>query len=466
MTLLAFYCMYTVSHPVYESPLKDVSVDVLIPTLNEDLTVVGKTIRGALNIRGVRNVLVLDDGNRKEVQEFVQEVGAIYIARSEHSHAKAGNMNHGLQFTDAEFIITLDADHVPEPEFIERTIGYFRDSEVAFVQTPQVFYNRDSFQHRPQAAYPEWSEQTMFYEAIQPAKNTHNAAFFCGSSAILRRSAIDSVGGFATGTATEDIHTAIRIHAKGWKSVFVSEKLAYGLAPDDLKEYYRQRVRWGAGSLGLLFRTKDSPFWCSGLTLRQRLHYSNSMLGFTQGEVKLLYYLLPVISIFFFPNLPTPVPLVLLGTGSYLLFSLWMVQVYSRGTYQYLFTEQYNIANIFSNIASLKGVIRIQKKFGVSLKTKRKMEQSYLSFVLPIAVLLLVSIELYSFVVHYIESEGSITFLWTRSIGLALFWNLINIGMISSFMLFVYQHHKKKSILGEKQISHIKKPAVAFSISK
>lgn len=382
VTLLAFYCMYTVSHPVYEPPLEDVTVDVLIPTLNEDLSVVGKTITGALKIRGVRHVLVLDDGNRTQLQKFVREVGAVYIARTVHAHAKAGNMNHGLQFTDAEFIITLDADHIPEPEFIERTLGYFRDPEVAFVQTPQMFYNRDSFQHRVRSTYPEWSEQTMFYDAIQPAKNTHNAAFFCGSSAILRRSALDSVGGFATGTATEDIHTAIRIHAKGWKSVFVSEKLAYGLAPGDLKEYYRQRVRWGAGSLGLLFRTIDSPFWCSGLTLRQRLHYINSMLGFTQGEIKLVYYLLPVFSIFFFPNLPTAVPLVLLATSSYLLFSLWMVYVYSRGTYQYLFTEQYNIANIFSNIASLKGVVRIQKKFGVSLKTKRNMEQSYLSFVL------------------------------------------------------------------------------------
>jgi cellulose synthase (UDP-forming) len=444
-SLVAFYCLKTVMFPLYELPLPNKTVDVLIPTLNEDISVVGKTIVNALKIRGVRNVLVLDDGNRRDLQAFVEEKGGIYLARDHHEHAKAGNLNFGLLHTDAQFLITLDADHVPEPQFIERTLGYFRDPLVAFVQTPQVFYNRESFQHRTRKEDPDWTEQTMFYEAIQPAKNTHNAAFFCGSSAILRREALDSVGGFATGTATEDIHTAIRIHQKRWKSVFINEKLAYGLAPDDFKEYYRQRVRWGAGSLGLLFRTSDSPFWCKGLTPMQRLCYINSMLGFTQGEIKLLYFFLPMISLIWLAHIPTPVPLVLLGTLSYLVFSLWMVGIYSRGTYHFLFTEQYNIANIFSNIASLKGVIRIQKKFGVSIKTKRRVENTYISAVLFIFLLILGVFEVGGFIHGYLFYHRNIAFLWERSIGLALFWNIYNMGMIGSFLLFVTRHHKKKA---------------------
>jgi cellulose synthase (UDP-forming) len=460
-SLIAFYCMRTVSSPVFEKPLQGKTVDVLIPTLNEDISVVGKTILGALAIRGVRRVLVLDDGNREELKHFVEKHHGVYLARLEHQHAKAGNLNFGLKYTDAEFLITLDADHVPEPEFIERTLGYFRDQKVAFVQTPQVFYNRDSFQHRERPDYSDWSEQTMFYESIQPTKNTHNAAFFCGSSAILRRSALDSVDGFATGTATEDIHTAIRLHSKKWKSVFINEKLAYGLAPDDLKEYYRQRVRWGAGSLGLLFRTKDSPFWCPGLTPMQRLCYVNSMLGFTQGEIKLLYYLLPVFTLLWIPDGVTPVFVVLPLSILYCLYSIWMVQIYSRKTYHYLFTEQYNTANIFSNFASLRGVIRIEKKFGVSIKAKKRRESIYVKKVLEWFVGFLVGIEGYGLLHAYYTYRGDMGELLYHNSGLALFWNLANIVIIGSFLSFVYQHSKKKMM----NIRNIHVSPAAFSLA-
>jgi prepilin signal peptidase PulO-like enzyme (type II secretory pathway) len=136
---------------------------------------------------------------------------------------------------------------------------------------------------------------------------------------------------------------------------------------------------------------------------------------------------------------------ILLGTLSYLVFSLWMVGIYSRGTYHFLFTEQYNIANIFSNIASLKGVIRIQKKFGVSIKTKRRVENTYISAVLFIFLLILGVFEVGGFIHGYLFYHRNIAFLWERSIGLALFWNIYNMGMIGSFLLFVTRHHKKKA---------------------
>ena len=461
---IAYYSMHTVTLPVHEAPHKKRTVDVLIPTLNEDIEVLTKTITGARDIKGVRDVFVLDDGNRPHVKELADSLGVKYGARTEHNHAKAGNMNFGLGLTDAEFIITFDADHVGTPHFLERTLGYFNDPEVAFVQTPQVFYNRSSFQHREVKGWDEWSEQTMFYDGLQPAKNTFNAAFYCGSSAILRRAAVDDVGGFATGTATEDIHTAIRIHSKGWKSVFIPERLAYGLAPDDLKEYYRQRVRWGAGSLGLFFRTPDSPLRTKGLTLRQRLCYTDSMLGFMQGEVKLLYFCLPVGILFTSAaHLPVSVSLLLFLHLLYLIFMGIMTYIYSRRTYHPIFTEQYNIANIFSNIASLKGVIRIQKKFGVSIKTKKKMESSYIPFALMGFLGILTFAELYGLISGYFFSGKNFTFLLHTNAGLALFWNLYNIGMIGSFLYFIWKHQKRKVVNVEKLHIPVRGSAIAFS---
>ena len=422
-----------------------ISVDVLIPTLNEPFEVLGKTIDGAMNIRGIKKVLVLDDGKREWVEAYCQDIGAIYLARGTNVHAKAGNLNFGLKHSTADFLITLDADHIPEPDFIEKTAGYFHDPKLAFIQTPQTFYNLDSFQHRSVKSYPLWNEQSMFYDSIQPAKNIFNAAFFCGSSAIIRRSALDSIGGFATGTATEDIHTAIRIHSKGWKSLFLSDVLARGLAPADLKEYHKQRVRWGAGSLGLLLRTKDSPLLIRGLSPMQRICYVNSTLAYAQGHVKLFYWILPIIIIFAGHN-PFRIPfLIFLSIYlPYFWFSIWMTKLYSRNSYHPMYTEQYNIANIFSNLVALKGVIRVQKKFAVSIKLKKKQENSFIIKAMTGIALTMIGAEGYGLYYWYAQYHFSIVRLLSGTIVSGMFWNLFNLFFLLSFLKFVYQFNKQK----------------------
>jgi len=157
------------------------------------------------------------------------------------------------------------------PEFIEQTIGYFDDPEVGFVQTPQSFYDTDSITFRRRRGIDAgWHEPAMFYGGVQSAKNHSNSAFFTGTGAVLRRAAIDSVGGFATGTVTEDIHTSIRLYARGWRSVYLPVPLAHGLEVDNLREFYRTRSRWAAGSLSLLFRCSEARCWriCREATAR------------------------------------------------------------------------------------------------------------------------------------------------------------------------------------------------------
>lgn len=346
------------------------TVDILIPTANEPLSVLEPTVIGARGVRGVRDVLVLDDGSRDEVRDMAGRLGVRYLRRPGRDGAKAGNLNHGLRYTDAELVVTFDADHIPMPEFLERTVGYFDDPTVGFVQTPQEFYNTESMTFRKRrGSAVGWHEQEMFYGGVQPAKNGSNSAFFTGTGAVLRRSAIDSIGGFAEGTATEDIHTSIRLHSRGWRSVYLPVPLAYGLEVDNLREFYRTRRRWAAGSLGLLFRSPDSPLRISGLSLRQRLNYVSSMAAHLQGSHRVMYMLTPVLAIM---TGRSPVQ------GSYALFgglfaaftvtSLWVTTRYGRGHFHPLHSEVFTVAASIPMFAGLRGLLRVERTFEVTQK--------------------------------------------------------------------------------------------------
>jgi cellulose synthase/poly-beta-1,6-N-acetylglucosamine synthase-like glycosyltransferase len=426
-----------IHHPV---KLEDKKVDVLIPTYNEPLEVVEATVIGALHIRGIRNVLVLDDGNRPEICAMTKKLGALCYPRTTNEHAKAGNMNNGLQYSDADFVLTMDADHIPLPNFLERTVGYFDDPKVAFVQTPQTFYNTDSFLFRRplSGSASTWSEQSMFYDCIQPAKNRWNSSFYVGTSAILRRTAIDSVGGFATGTATEDIHTSLRIHAKGWKSVFVPEVLAYGLEAASLKEFYKQRRRWAAGSLGLLFRSPDSPLRAKGLTIMQRLNYISAGLAHLQGVQKLIYFLTPVIVAF---TLQGPVRISFARYSliflAFMLFSIFITHLYARGTYSLLYSESYSLANMMAHFGGIGGIVKVQRKFAVSQKIVVRRVKTGLKVVLLVLLLMAMAGFLRDFVLYM---QGNHTGLVVAAGSFIVF----NSVVLLSFLLYLQQYENRE----------------------
>jgi cellulose synthase (UDP-forming) len=340
------------------------TVDVLVPTLNEPPAVLEPTLLAATRIRGVRRVLVLDDGHRPEVARIAQRLGVEYVTRGTRAGAKAGNLNHALPKTDAELIATFDADHIPLPQFLERTTGYFDDPTVAFVQTPQAFYNTDSVTFGR-----HWHEQQMFYGCVQPAKNATNSAFYTGTNAVLRRAALADIGGFATGTATEDIHTSLRLHAHGWRSVFVPTPLAYGLEVDNLREYYGTRRRWAAGSLGLLFRSRDSPLRIRGLTCHQRLNYISSTVAHLQGIQRLVYLVVPALTL---ATLDNPVNVSFAGYGAvfagFAALSLWLIHRYAYGAYRPWDAEMFNLGAALPQLAGLVGLLRVERKFRVSTK--------------------------------------------------------------------------------------------------
>lgn len=425
------------------APPHDATVDVFITTYNEDLDMVMTTALAAQKIRHPHSTWILDDGARPELKALAEEHGLGYVTRSDAwtanvpRHAKAGNLNNALMVTHGEFLLILDADQIPEPDILEKTLGYFNNRRVALVQTPQYFSNVPAHD-------PLGSQAPLFYGPIQQGKDGWNAAFFCGSNAILRREALmqlglvgyvketeksirraltasrsairqarksadtntplvaevldevetatleaqaqlaageamseityrvrrrvdaavqtlvqadmsalqadleeiaamelahvgaagvpvvaddavqrmsardwsplgalesvqavldalnverndeaQSVMPLATISVTEDMATAMRIHAMGWESVYHHEILAYGLAPEDLKTMLTQRLRWAQGTMQVLLR--ENPLVQKGLKIGQRLMYFATMWTYLSGYAAVIYFAAPII---------------------------------------------------------------------------------------------------------------------------------------------------------------------------
>jgi cellulose synthase (UDP-forming) len=297
---LMTFSLWDLRQPVVPPPPdQPLRVAVLIPTINEPEEVLLPTIAGAVALPEAGEVLVLDDGHRPEVAALCERFGARYVARADLSDAKAGNLNHGLELVrgTVDVVAVLDADHVPSADFIAHTLPYFADPDVAIVQTPQHFYNQRSFEHAANRSRrgrrDRYSEQGLFYRAIQPGKNRWNASFWCGTNALLRVEALESVGGVATESLTEDLHTTLRLHRAGWRSVYHNEVLAHGLAARTPAEYRAQRLRWGTGTVQVL--RQERPLTGPGLTVAQRLCYAATMLGWFDAWRTLGYVLVPIV---------------------------------------------------------------------------------------------------------------------------------------------------------------------------
>lgn len=281
-------------HPDPIDPPPGMKVDVYVCTYNEEPELLRKTILGTEAIEYPHTTYICDDGHREEVRQLARELGVEYLDRPDNSHAKAGNINHALPKTSGDFIAILDADHVPLPDFIQRMLGYFVDPKVAFVQSPQTFYNLDAPEERVDIdSGQHWDEAEIFFHLILPGKNRWNSVYFCGTGGIIRRTALEQIGGFATDTITEDIHTALKMHQRGWKSVYIADHLASGQAAGDLPSYHVQRTRWALGNLRVMFCC--NPLFATGLTWAQRLSYLSSMFHWTIGIRKLILYATPLV---------------------------------------------------------------------------------------------------------------------------------------------------------------------------
>lgn len=294
-------------------------VDIYIPTYNEDVEIVRKTAVAALACDYAPNkkqVYVLDDGRpekykendprreqfsarREQLRQMCQELGCIHMTRDNNDHAKAGNINAAFYKTGGDLVLILDCDHIPSRQILLHTMGFFFDPKVSFVQTPHWFYNPDPFERNlvTKGRIPAGNE--LFYKVLQKGNDFWNAAFFCGSAALIRKSHALEVGGIAVETVTEDCHTALRLHSLGYKSVYYDKIMVAGLAPETFSSYVGQQVRWARGMAQIL-RLENPVFNPKlNLTVAQRICYFSATSHFLYGYPRLIYAIAPPLFLLF-----------------------------------------------------------------------------------------------------------------------------------------------------------------------
>ncbi len=294
-------------------------VDIYIPTFNEDVEIVRKTVLAAINCDyapGKKKVYVLDDGRperykqtdprheslrarREQIRQMCEELGCIHMTRDNNDHAKAGNINTAFGKTDGDLVMILDCDHIPSRQFLLRTVGFFFDPKVSFVQTPHWFYNPDPFERNLLTGGKIPVGNELFYKVLQKGNDFWNAAFFCGSAAVLRKKHVLEIGGIAVETVTEDCHTALRLHSLGYKSVYYDKIMVAGLAPDTFSSYVGQQVRWARGMAQIL--RLENPLFNPKLklTIPQRICYFSATSHFLYGYPRLVYAIAPTLFLLF-----------------------------------------------------------------------------------------------------------------------------------------------------------------------
>ena len=274
------------------------AVDLLLPSCGEPLEVVRRSLQGCTAIHyPALTVWLLDDSDRLELRQLAEELGCRYLARSSHAHAKAGNLNAALPQLRGELVAVMDADVVPQRGFLQRTVSLLeQDSGAALVQTPQSYMNADPVLRNLQLERWLLPDEEAFYRWVEPVRQGVGAVVCAGTSFVVRRRALMAVGGFETGTPSEDLATGIRLAAAGWRLHFLNEKLSAGLAPHSAAAMARQRCRWASGTLQIL-RTGANPFTIAGLRPIQRLAFAEGILHWFNVLPQLLLLLMPLLAV-------------------------------------------------------------------------------------------------------------------------------------------------------------------------
>ena len=269
-------------------------VDIFIPTYNEPAFILRRTVIGcqALDYAN-KKVHLLDDTKRPEIKLLAKELGCEYITRPDNIHAKAGNINHATALTNGELIVVFDADFIPTKNFLTRTIGFFQNLEIALVQTPQSFYNHDPIARNLGLENVLAPEEEVFYRQIEIIKDSADSVICCGTSFVVRRSALETAGGFVTDSICEDYFTGIRLSATGYRLVYLDEKLSAGLAAENIEAHLSQRLRWARGTLQAFF-IDSNPLTIRGLRFVQRLSHLEGLLHWFTSLTRVLFLLMPL----------------------------------------------------------------------------------------------------------------------------------------------------------------------------
>lgn len=267
------------------------TIDVFLTAFQEDVALVERALAAAITMRVPHKTWLLDDGPNPILEKLAAKYGAGYLTRSDRINAKAGNVNAALGRTHGEIVVIFDIDHAPHADFLERVVGHFADPKIGFVQVMLTFDN-----HREGWVASAAADTSLdFYNPVSVGADVLGSTTLVGSNALIRREALNSIGGYQPGLA-EDLATSIALHSKGWKSVYVHEPLAPGYAPPDLRAWFTQQAKWSRGVFEIFIA--DYPKRLRHLTWGQRLTYAVRMTYYWIGSVAMLHLLATVLVLF------------------------------------------------------------------------------------------------------------------------------------------------------------------------
>lgn len=420
------------------------SVDILIPTYNEPSFILQRTIIGCLALNYPnKKVYLLDDQRRPEIQKLAQELGCEYIARPDNRYAKAGNLNYAITKTNGQLIAVFDADFIPLKNFLTRTVGFFQNPKIALVQTPQSFYNHDPISRNLGLENVITSEEEVFYRQVELIKDGAESVVCAGTAFVVRRSALENTGGFVTDSISEDYFTGICLSAKGYRLIYLDEKLSAGLAAENISAHITQRMRWARGTLQAFF-IDANPLTIPGLNLVQRFAHLVGLLYWFTSLTPIVFLLMPLAYSFLgvVPLRATPAEV----TYFFLPYYLVQLTVFS-------WLNRYSRSAILSDIyayfqcfpLALTVIQAMLRPFNKGFKVTPKGISSH-SFVfnwnlaIPLIFLWIVTAFSVALNIHHCLTANATLSAATdllKGMSLGLFWSFYNLVMLSVSLLIL-----------------------------
>ena len=441
------------------------SVDVFVPTYNEDEILLANTIAAARNMdypADKLTVWLLDDGGtvqkrkaenvsdaraaearHERLKQLCEELGANYLTRERNQHAKAGNLNNGLAHSSGDLVAVFDADHAPTRDFLLETVHYFaRDPKLFLVQTPHFFLNPDPVERNLRTFEKMPSENEMFYGIIQRGLDKWDAAFFCGSAAVLNRKALEVSNGFSGVSITEDCETALDLHSLGWHSVYVDRPLIAGLQPATFASFIGQRSRWAQGMMQIL-RFRFPPLK-RGLSFPQRLCYMSSTLFWLFPFPRTIFLFAPLFYLFFDLQIFTS------SGGEFFVYSLtymivnMLMQNYLYGSFRWPWiSELYEYVQTVHLLPAVVSVMLNPSKptFKVTAKDESVSESRLSEISRPFFVIFCVLVIAFFMSIYRIYTEP-----YKADVTLVVgAWNLLNIIMAGCALGVVSERGERQS---------------------
>ena len=354
-------------------------VDVLVPTYNEDPSIVATTVIAATQMQYPADryrVWILDDGGTdakcnkpgeagqeararaEKLQQIASTYGAEYLTRARNEHAKAGNLNAALSHIKGQLLLILDCDHVPTEDFLQRTVGFFlADPRLFLLQTPHNFVTADPIERNLRTHRIMPAENELFYSVMQPGLDFWGAAFFCGSAAMVRRATLDEIGGIAGRTITEDAETTVKAMGRGWRTAFYDRPMVSGLQPETFTGFIQQRIRWAQGMIQIFLL--ENVWFKPGLTLMQRILFTNFAFYWIFPLARLILLAMPPAFLIFGANVAITTPRDLLIYALPYYFATLINSQYFYGRVRWPFFSQ--IYETAQSIFLTAGVISVAR---------------------------------------------------------------------------------------------------------